>query len=358
MSTTKKKSLAEQQREALLQAQQDMQQEKQQGANHAGQAGGSAPTRPATTPMGLGRMPGTAPGLTAHLQAELERLRKLTTDSSILDIPLDRLIEVPGRRRTLSKEAYEQLSLSLKDPKNLIHPITVTPAPDQPGYYRIVSGHNRSSIFREHGHESIKAYISDIADEDVDRLAFFANLMQTELPDYEKYVGLARELEVTGMQQQELAASIGMSKGYLTKVLAYGDMPAAFHDLLRLNPYALPIKQAYPLVVRMRKESKNKWGALLPHLQALCEQETSLAEFLQEADEIIVGKKAAQAALKPILIGKAKVHNRSAGKRLVLEFGSAEERLRYERTIMQRVQDLEESDIALGEDAESQDTEA
>ena len=353
-------SLAEKQRQALA----AVRQMQEQDASGSTSTTTSAPAAPSTQSgkIGMGSMgsapglrtPVTAPGLAAGMQAELERLRKLTSESQILNLPLDRLVEVPGRRRVLTSDAYNQLKLSLKDPRNLNHPIRATPCPEREGYYEVISGHNRLHIFREHGHDTIPSYIDEIDPDQIQRMAFFANLMQTELSDYEKYVGFSQELAATGVQQQELAEAVGFSKGYISKVLCYGSMPTSFHAVLATNPHALPVKQAYPLVQKYRNQPKQLWDSLLPSLNALAQGDMDLSTFVQAAEHILGRKSAAPARSDVVRLGLARALNRSTGKRLVLEFTSSKERERYEEAILKRLDGFQDSEAAPLEPASRQ----
>jgi ParB family chromosome partitioning protein len=172
-----------------------------------------------------------------RLQAALETAKE---QGGALQIPLTDLVEVPGRRRKLSLEAFSELRANLER-HTLVTPITVRPLPD--GKYEIVSGHNRTAAYRELGKDSIPAWPAAAEDSDVEELAFYANLLQPDLSALEKYRGLQRikaqnpDLTVAG-----LAERTGLSRSVVGELMLLDDLPAAALVELQVNPAALGAK--------------------------------------------------------------------------------------------------------------------
>jgi ParB family chromosome partitioning protein len=150
------------------------------------------------------------------------------------DIQLSLLVEIPGRRRKLSKEAYVALRENLRHNK-LIHPVVVRALGD--GRYEIVSGHHRVDAYREIGRESIRAVMLDSSDEEANDGAFNVNLIQSGLTDYEKYLGFRIRLERTpGMTQAQLAEQTGISTALVSYILQFDQLPPDVLSMVEERP--------------------------------------------------------------------------------------------------------------------------
>lgn len=98
----------------------------------------------------------TAPGQTLQilgLQSQVERqateiqaLKEMLDRAVVSEISLDLIDEVPGRRRKLTPEAYEELKANLAQ-NALAQAISVRRKLD--GRFELLAGHNRTAIYRE-----------------------------------------------------------------------------------------------------------------------------------------------------------------------------------------------------------------
>lgn len=175
-------------------------------------------------------------------ETELAILKEQTKGS--FEIELSKLVERPGRRRKLSPQDFSELRENLKN-NELIHPISVVASSN--GLYEIVSGHNRVDIYRDLGKQAIKAVEIKVSEVEADSLAFFANLMQTPLGDYEKYLGFVRMKERSSATQKELSLSSGVSETTLSALMAFGRLPADALAILSQHPAALGMNAAVEL---------------------------------------------------------------------------------------------------------------
>lgn len=182
----------------------------------------------------------TGPGIhldaTARMYAaeeraeELEILLKKAGAGSPLKIKLSEIHETPGRRRKLSKEEYGELKDNLAS-NDLVTPITVRPR--EGGGYEIVSGHNRTQIYRELKRIDIPAIIQDTDDIQSDLNAFYANLLHPNLPDYQKYLGFKMikkrkpELTIEG-----IANLTGKSQRHIERLMKFDDLPKEALEIL------------------------------------------------------------------------------------------------------------------------------
>lgn len=146
---------------------------------------------------------------------------------------LDDLHEIPGRRRKLTAEQYEELRENLKN-NPLAHPVTVRIR--QEGGYEIVSGNNRTAIYHELGRTEIDITILDLTDDETDRTAFYSNLLQPTLTDYEKYLGFKHRMEKMGYTQTQVAAEAGVKQPYVSSLMAFDGLPPEAREFIADKP--------------------------------------------------------------------------------------------------------------------------
>ncbi|SNS95030.1 chromosome partitioning protein, ParB family [Noviherbaspirillum humi] len=177
---------------------------------------------------------------------ELEkRLKEAEAKASSLEIALSELHEIEGRRRKLTAEEYQELRENLRQ-NELVTPITVRQR--ESGGYEIISGHNRVAVFRDLGRESIPAVVRNTDKEQADVNAFYANLLQPHLPDYEKYLGFCMLRSRRGdLSHEELADMAGISRQQVSRLMAFAELPAEAVHLLNEHPAAIGANAAQAL---------------------------------------------------------------------------------------------------------------
>lgn len=208
------------------------------------------------------RRPTTAPGATALMQPTIDALndRAKTAEAKNdeyekrlqqqpMELSLDVCEEVPRRRRTLTVEQFEELKANLRT-NALVHPISVERPSN--GTYRIISGHNRVDAYRALGRPSISAVVRDIEAEKVDRSAFYANLLQPSLPDYEKYLGFKQERERTGQKQKQMAEEAGIPESVVSMLLSFDDLPGPALEIIARRPQIIGMSCAFDLAKAAR----------------------------------------------------------------------------------------------------------
>ena len=172
------------------------------------------------------------------LQAELALLKNKKV--RIADLQIN-----PGRRRTLSPEDFRELKENLaKHP--LTHPIVVRPTAS--GKLEIVAGHNRVQAYLELGREEIAADVMDLQDDQVDEAAFYSNLFNSALADYEKFQGFKRIQERTHETQSQMAARTGVSEAKLSYLFSFEKLDPRVLEAIQASPHAIGAKAASKLV--------------------------------------------------------------------------------------------------------------
>ncbi|WP_157270737.1 ParB/RepB/Spo0J family partition protein [Azohydromonas aeria] len=192
--------------------------------------GGTAPSKALLS--GAVKRVEDAEARAAALQAELDRRAPVEVALSLID-------SVPGRRRRLTAEAYAELRENLRA-NPLVHPIAVRRKPD--GRFEVVSGENRLQAYRDMGRPAIAVTVLELPEEQVNRAAFFANLITQELSDYERWQGFQREQELTGLSQAELARLAGISDQLVSDLFAFARLPKAALEEIRAHPQRIGVK--------------------------------------------------------------------------------------------------------------------
>jgi ParB family transcriptional regulator, chromosome partitioning protein len=206
------------------------------------------------------KAPRTAPGMFLNAtqridaaEAKIEELEAQLKDAHArtTELPLDELYEVDGRRRKLTTQQYIELRDNLR--KNpLVTPITVRKRSE--GGYEIVSGNNRVAAFRELGRTHIPAAMLDSDDDQAEVNAFYANLLQPDLPDFEKYLGFKKILVMRpDLTQAQIAEDAGVSRSFISQLMAFEDLPAEVLTVLVDRPTLLGANAAQDLGALTKK---------------------------------------------------------------------------------------------------------
>ncbi|WP_432262864.1 ParB/RepB/Spo0J family partition protein [Cupriavidus sp. TMH.W2] len=186
-------------------------------------------------------LPRTAPGQLLEIQSlkatvarkdeELALMRQQLTTGS--DIALDLIDEVEGRRRKLTSEEYAELTENLRR-HPLGQPITLRPKAD--GRYELVAGHNRTAIYRDLGRTTIPAFIAEVADDQVEMVAFLSNLLSPALSDFEKYWNFKKLALISGLTHAAIADSTGLSRAHVSRIMKFDALPEEAKLLLKDAP--------------------------------------------------------------------------------------------------------------------------
>lgn len=189
--------------------------------------------------------------------ADLERqLAEAKKGGDLRSLPLKDLHEKPGRRRVLTPVEYQELKDSVSQ-NGVLEPIKVTARPA--GGWEVVSGNNKTAICRELGLEEVLCMVLDLEEIEADIQAFYANLFQTTLPDYESYLGfMVLKSHEPDLTQAEMARRSGKSKGTVSELMAFDDLPPEIHELLRKTPQLIGRRAAAQLASLCRNGHADK----------------------------------------------------------------------------------------------------
>jgi ParB family transcriptional regulator, chromosome partitioning protein len=172
-------------------------------------------------------------GANGAAEARLKELEEQLA-SAATDVEISRLVEVPGRRRYMSPEKKLELRENLRHNK-LVHPIVVRLMAN--GGLEIVSGHNRVDQYKELGRNKIRAVFEESTDDEAAASAFYANLLQSDLTDYEKYRGFKQMQDrFPSITQAKMAEQSGISEAMISYILAFDDLPTEVIATLEQQP--------------------------------------------------------------------------------------------------------------------------
>ncbi|KRB72346.1 ParB/RepB/Spo0J family partition protein [Noviherbaspirillum sp. Root189] len=280
------------------------------------------------------RPPKTAPVMlydaTARMHAaeqkaeELEaKLNAALESTAAFEVPLSDLREIAGRKRQLDDEQFNELKENLRH-NELVSPVIVRPSDD--GGYEIVSGHNRVRAFRELGRERIPAIVRRTEAVQADINAFYANLLQPSLPDYEKYLGFRLiRLRRPEMSQAQIAEMAGISPTRLSRLLAFDGLPDEAHAVLAQHPGALGADAASTLAAVAKDGGADRvTDAIKKVIEEGIDQASAVA--LASRRETVAAKTKPSVEVIKFKVGKSPVCSyRKADTMLRVDFRTAED---------------------------------
>ncbi|MBD3831674.1 MAG: ParB/RepB/Spo0J family partition protein, partial [Arcobacter sp.] len=111
----------------------------------------------------------------------------------------------------------EELAATIKE-HGLLQPITVVKKDDR---YMIISGERRYKAHLHNEAKTIKAYILDKTDEQIEELALIENIQRNDLTDYETAKGVVKLWESGRYaKKSDLAEKLGKKDSYISKAFS------------------------------------------------------------------------------------------------------------------------------------------
>lgn len=295
--------------------------------------------RPVTTPGAVAFLQPTIDSLNERVKeaetANAELRRKLASQPT--EVPLEQLDEKPGRKRKLTPEQFEELKENLRS-NPLVHPVAVKALGN--GRFEIVSGHNRVDAFRALGRAAVPVVVVDIEEEILDRTAFYANLLQPSLPDFEKYLGFRREKEKTGATQKELAQAAGVPESTVSMLFAFEHLPERARQLIEDRPDGIGMNCAAELARLARDGAAER---VVEAVELLVSGKLTQKEAVGHAGRRPARLPPTPAASKPVKVRAGRLdfcQYVSRGTTLRIDFKDEEHRIEAEARIARLLQEL------------------
>jgi ParB family chromosome partitioning protein len=183
----------------------------------------------------------------------------------------------------------------------------------------VVSGENRLQAYRDMGRATIPVTVLQLAEEQVERAAFFANLITQELSDYERWQGFKREQEATGMSQSELARLAGVSDQLVSDLFAFSRLPKAALEEIGAHPQRIGVKLVKELA---RLSGGERDGRVVEAVRLVIQGELKQQQAMAHARAVPRASKP-EASARRILAGRFKfAERRAVGSSVRVDFAA------------------------------------
>lgn len=302
-------------------------------------------TEPRTAPGQLMTLQGKYLSATEEIKGLEKRLAGFT-----FEIPLGELHEIEGRRRKLTAQQFHDLIDNLRN-NPLVNPIVVRKRAKLG--YEIISGHNRVAAYTELGYSNIQAVILDSSDDQADINAFYANLIQPDLPDFEKYRGFKMLMQkYPDLKSDEIAGRAGVSPRLITLLLSFGGLPAEAIKILEANPETIGATAAENFAKLVKK---GRGAQVVQAIQKIANKELDQAQGVRFAG---IDSTTKPVALKPepiaIKVGKRTYCKMQRAETVLrLQFVSAEEAQAAEKAVRE-VLESRAKELKLGKNSDGE----
>lgn len=140
-------------------------------------------------------------------------------------------------RININMQTLNELITSIEQ-NGLLQPIVVTEKKED-GFYTIVAGHRRCEAFKIMGKNAIPAIImKNLDDKDLAVLSLTENLMRENLHPIENAIAMKNILDQEVVESQnKLAEYLGLSKGYISKLLNILKLPLVIIKTIKQDNY-------------------------------------------------------------------------------------------------------------------------
>jgi len=128
--------------------------------------------------------------------------------------------------------------ISSIEQNGLLQPIVITNSEEE-GVYTIVAGHRRYEAFKIMGKEKIQTtFIKNLKDKDLAIMSLTENLMRENLHPIENAIAIKNILDNDIVESQnKLAEYVGLSKGYVSKLMNILKLPTTIIQIIKDENY-------------------------------------------------------------------------------------------------------------------------
>jgi len=172
----------------------------------------------------------------------IKKQKNVTSDvneeNNIREISLNMLQANPHQPRIdINMRSLNELISSIEQ-NGLMQPIVVTEKKDS-GLHTIIAGHRRYEAFKIMGKDKIKTIIlKDISEKDLAILSLTENLMRENLHPIENAIAIKNILDNNIVESQnKLAEYVGLSKGYVSKLMNILKLPSSIINIIKKDNY-------------------------------------------------------------------------------------------------------------------------
>lgn len=159
-------------------------------------------------------------------------------ENSIIEIKLNELEANPFQPRiNINMQSLNELISSIEN-NGLMQPIVVTEMKEN-GKHIIVAGHRRYQAYKIMGKDKISTLVkTDLAAQDLAILSLTENLMRENLHPIENAIAIKNILDNHIVESQnKLAEYVGLSKGYVSKLMSILKLPTSIIQIIKDENY-------------------------------------------------------------------------------------------------------------------------
>ncbi len=155
-------------------------------------------------------------------------LMKPKTINRVVLLPIMAIFPNPDQpRRVFNEEKLSELAESIAQ-YGLLQPITVKPF--EGNTYQLVAGERRLLACRKLNMEEIPAIIVSYKKEDSAALALIENIQRCALNYFEEAIAIERLMEMTGLNQQNVAKRLGKTQSTIANKLRLLKFPPQYQE--------------------------------------------------------------------------------------------------------------------------------
>lgn len=145
---------------------------------------------------------------------------------------LDRIELNPYQpRKHFDADEIQSLSRSVKS-HGILQPLVVRTVGDR---FQLIAGERRLRAAREAGLKSVPIRVVDFNDQEAFEAALAENIQRTDLNPIEKALGFKDYIERFGLNHEQLAQRLGVSRSTITNLIHLLDLAPEVQDGIRLN---------------------------------------------------------------------------------------------------------------------------
>jgi len=171
-------------------------------------------------------------------KSKLQDLQIESSENKTILISLEKLQANPYQPRIdINIQSLNELISSIEQ-NGLLQPIIVTKTQEN-GIRTIIAGHRRFEAFKIMGKKEIQAIvIDDVKEQDLAILSLTENLMRENLHPIENAIAMKNILTNNIVESQnKLAEYLGLSKGYISKLMNILKLPSSVVQKIKTDNY-------------------------------------------------------------------------------------------------------------------------
>ncbi len=168
-------------------------------------------------------------------EKKVQQEQVVASQNAVVELDIEKLhASIYQPRKEFDEEAIAELASSIKE-HGLLDPLIVKESTDEPSHYEIVCGERRYRACKLAGIAKIPCFIRNMARTDAYAIALVENMQREDLNPLEQASALEQMLNECGMNQEELAKTLGKSRSTVTNILRLNKLIPEVKEMLSLG---------------------------------------------------------------------------------------------------------------------------